>query len=116
MAKLLGNLATNNYMKSGIHPTYHETITVTCACGNKFETGSTLDHLTVEICSNCHPFWTGDHKFVDIEGRVDKFKKKMDLAEKARKARVEALKAKMSQQKEREEGPKSLKDMLKALQ
>jgi large subunit ribosomal protein L31 len=103
-------------MKSGIHPTYNDTITVTCACGNTFVTGSTVDSLTVEICSNCHPFWTGDHKFVDIEGRVDKFKKKVDIAEKARKERVEALKAKMAKQKEAVEGPKSLKDMLKALQ
>lgn len=103
-------------MKSGIHPQYNEEITVTCACGNTFKTGSTVDSLTVEICSACHPFWTGDQKFVDIEGRVDKFKKKQGIADKARKARVEALKAKMSKEKERSEGPQSLKDMLKSLQ
>ncbi len=103
-------------MKTGIHPKYNEEITVACACGNKFTTGSTVESLTVEICSNCHPFWTGDHKFVDIEGRVDKFKKKQDIGDKARKARIEALKAKMAKQKEIQEGPKSLKDMLKALQ
>lgn len=103
-------------MKNGIHPKYNEEITVTCACGNTFTTGSTVDSLTVEICSNCHPYWTGDQKFVDIEGRVDKFKKKMVQADKARKERIEALKAKISKEKAREEGPKTLKEMLKGLQ
>ncbi|MDH3638939.1 MAG: 50S ribosomal protein L31 [Gammaproteobacteria bacterium] len=63
-------------MKQGIHPEYHE-ITVTCACGNSFTTRSTLDHdLHVEICSNCHPFYTGKQKIMDTEGRVGKFKQK----------------------------------------
>lgn len=67
-----------NEMKQGIHPTYHAT-TVTCACGNTFETGSVKENLRVEICSNCHPFFTGKQKFVDAGGRVDKFKKKYGL-------------------------------------
>ncbi|MDH3280314.1 MAG: 50S ribosomal protein L31 [Gammaproteobacteria bacterium] len=63
-------------MKQGIHPEYRE-ITVTCACGNSFSTRSTLDHdLHVEICSNCHPFYTGKQKIMDTEGRVGKFKQK----------------------------------------
>ncbi|BCJ87655.1 50S ribosomal protein L31 [Effusibacillus dendaii] len=62
-------------MKTGIHPDYKVT-KVTCACGNTFETGSVKENLRVEICSNCHPFFTGKQKFVDAGGRVDKFKKK----------------------------------------
>lgn len=66
-------------MKEGIHPAYHMT-KATCACGNEFETGSTTaETLKVEICSNCHPFFTGKQKFVDAGGRVDRFKKKYKL-------------------------------------
>ena len=59
-------------MKEKIHPKWFEA-TVVCACGNKFTTGSTLEKLHVEICSACHPFFTGKQKFVDTEGRVEKF-------------------------------------------
>ena len=63
-------------MKPEIHPKY-EAITVTCACGNAFETRSTMgDSLTIEICSECHPFFTGKQKLVDTAGRVDRFKKR----------------------------------------
>ncbi|GFN34009.1 50S ribosomal protein L31 [Paenibacillus xylaniclasticus] len=65
-------------MKQGIHPTYHVT-TATCACGNTFETGSIKPNLRVEICSVCHPFFTGKQKFVDAGGRVDRFKKKYGI-------------------------------------
>ncbi|WIV12221.1 50S ribosomal protein L31 [Proteiniborus sp. MB09-C3] len=65
-------------MKAGIHPNYKKA-TVTCACGNTFETGSVKDELKVEICSECHPFFTGRQKFVDKGGRVDKFKKKYGI-------------------------------------
>lgn len=66
-------------MKAGIHPTYEE-IKVSCACGNSFTTGSTLGHdLTVEVCSACHPFYTGKQKIVDSAGRVEKFRKKYGL-------------------------------------
>ncbi|WP_281883799.1 50S ribosomal protein L31 [Paenibacillus sp. YYML68] len=65
-------------MKAGIHPKYHQT-TVTCACGNVFETGSLKQNLRVEICSSCHPFFTGKQKFLDAGGRVDKFKKKYGI-------------------------------------
>lgn len=64
-------------MKPGIHPTYHDDCQVTCACGNKFLTGSTVEKIEVEVCSKCHPFFTGQHKFVDIKGRIDKFKEKV---------------------------------------
>ena len=62
-------------MKKGIHPEY-KSITVTCACGNSFKTRSTADKISVEICSSCHPFFTGRQKFVDSEGRVERFQKK----------------------------------------
>lgn len=66
-------------MKPKIHPQYNET-TVTCACGAKFETGSTRKDLRVEVCSQCHPFYTGSKlRLVDVGGRVDKFKKKYGL-------------------------------------
>jgi len=65
-------------MKQGIHPNYNAT-TVTCACGNTFEAGSVKNNVRVEICSNCHPFFTGKQKFVDVGGRVDKFKKKYGI-------------------------------------
>jgi large subunit ribosomal protein L31 len=62
-------------MKAGIHPQY-ETVTVTCSCGNKFETRSTVKEIRLEICSNCHPFYTGTQRLVDTAGRVDKFRKR----------------------------------------
>ena len=65
-------------MKPGIHPEY-VTAQVTCACGNTFETRSTKSSLRVEICSNCHPFYTGKQKIVDTEGRVEKFLQKYKM-------------------------------------
>ena len=68
-------------MREGIHPEYNAT-TIKCACGNVIETGSTVENITVEICSNCHPFFTGKQKLVDTGGRVEKFRKKFSLEEK----------------------------------
>ena len=65
-------------MKANIHPEYKEA-TVTCACGNTFKTGSVKDELRVEICSECHPFFTGRQKFAERGGRVEKFKKKYNM-------------------------------------
>jgi large subunit ribosomal protein L31 len=67
-------------VKEGLHPKYIEA-TVRCACGETFTTGSTKENLRVEICSKCHPFFTGKQKFVDAGGRVDKFNKKHGLSE-----------------------------------
>ncbi len=67
-------------MKTDIHPTYHSKVTVTCACGNTFVTGSTQEAISVEVCSACHPFYTGKQKLVDVAGRVDKFKKRLEEA------------------------------------
>jgi len=67
-------------MKEGIHPNYQKT-TIRCACGAVFETGSTKKDIRVEICSKCHPFFTGKQKLVDTGGRVDRFKKKFGLTD-----------------------------------
>lgn len=66
-------------MKKDLHPKYNEQAQVTCACGNTFTTGSTKDELKVEICSECHPFYTGKQKFVERGGRVERFKKKYNM-------------------------------------
>lgn len=63
-------------MKVGIHPKYNEEATVKCACGNTFTTGSVKDELKVEICSECHPFYTGRQKFAERGGRIERFNKK----------------------------------------
>ncbi|OGQ52703.1 MAG: 50S ribosomal protein L31 [Deltaproteobacteria bacterium RIFCSPLOWO2_02_FULL_57_26] len=65
-------------MKEGIHPEY-KAATITCACGNVTETRSTVQNIHVEICSQCHPFFTGKQKFVDSAGRVEKFKRKYGI-------------------------------------
>jgi large subunit ribosomal protein L31 len=89
-------------MKKGIHPTWVK-CTVTCACGNTFETQATTETLQVDICSKCHPFFTGEQRFVDKEGRLEKFQKKAALSAKlkqeavakraAKKAKKDAAKA-----------------------
>lgn len=66
-------------MKEKIHPKYSKT-TISCACGNVIETASTADNLKVEICNNCHPFFTGTQKIMDTEGRVERFKKRYATA------------------------------------
>ncbi|NLL63372.1 MAG: 50S ribosomal protein L31 [Ruminococcaceae bacterium] len=67
-------------MKDGIHPSYAP-VTVRCACGNVIETASTKETFRVDICSNCHPFFTGKQKLVDTGGRVDRFNKRFEKAQ-----------------------------------
>ena len=75
-------------MKKEIHPEYH-TVKATCACGNQFETGSTVKNIRVDICSACHPFFTGKQKLIDSAGRVERFQRKYgDKAPKARKKKT----------------------------
>jgi len=64
-------------MKKSIHPKYHESMEVICACGNKFNTGSTLTEIKTDLCSACHPFFTGKQKLVDTARRVEKFGAKL---------------------------------------
>ena len=66
-------------MKEKIHPKYYSDAVVTCSCGNKFTTGSTKKELKVEVCSNCHPFFTGERRMLDTTGRVERFKKRYKL-------------------------------------
>ena len=68
-------------MKKGLHPKYEKTV-IRCACGAEFETSSTKPNLRVDICSKCHPFFTGKQKLVDTGGRVDRFKKRYNLENK----------------------------------
>ena len=72
-------------MKKDIHPKYNDKSVVTCACGATFPVGSTMDKITVEICSQCHPFYTGNDKVLDTAGRVDRFKKRAAAGAKAKK-------------------------------
>jgi len=71
-------------MKKDIHPKYYPEAKVTCACGNSFVTGSTMPELKVEICSACHPFYTGKQKLIDSARRVEKFQAKIDAKSKAK--------------------------------
>lgn len=88
-------------MKANIHPQYHN-VTVKCSCGASFVTGSTRDNITVDICSKCHPFFTGEMRFVDTMGRVEKFqaKQKNAAGKKAKKDR-----------KKQENGPTTLAEI-----
>ncbi len=98
-------------MKQGIHPKWNHTAKVTCACGNTFETGSAQDELRVDICYACHPFYTGSLKFLDTQGRVEKFmkrradaagndrNKKKTLKQDASKAETMSLKDMLAQEK-----------------
>lgn len=72
-------------MKQGIHPQYYPNAKVKCACGNTWLTGATVPEISVEICSNCHPFYTGKEKLVDTRGRIEKIQRKMAKAEEMRK-------------------------------
>ena len=96
-------------MQTQIHPKYFTEVTVTCTCGNSFTTGSTRESISVEICSKCHPFYTGEQKFVDAKGNVERFLKKSEDAKKF-KAQLAAKKAKKQDGKERTN--KSLRELL----
>jgi len=65
-------------LKKGLHPRYYENVKVTCSCGNTFETGGTVKEMKVELCSACHPFFTGKKKIVDTAGRVERFKRRYE--------------------------------------
>lgn len=98
-------------MQAGIHPTWFEEAKVSCACGNTFTVGASKAEIRVDICSKCHPFFTGEMKFVDTMGRVERFQKKQKEAE----AKVSQMIEKKKKKKEHEEqlrNPKSLREML----
>ena len=74
-------------MKQGIHPTYHEDAVITCACGEKYATGSTVQTIEIEICAKCHPFYTGKKKYIDTTGRVERFRQLAERAKEQKAAR-----------------------------
>ncbi len=80
-------------MKPKIHPEFHK-VNVTCACGNAFESFSTMKEIKVEVCSNCHPFFTGTQRFVDTAGRVERFKAKIESTKAAAAAAKPSKKVK----------------------
>ena len=98
-------------MKQGIHPTWYPEAQVSCACGNLFTVGATKAEIKVDICSRCHPFFTGEMKFVDTMGRVEKFQKKQKMAE-ATASTMADKKKKRNEREEQLRSPKSLKEML----
>ena len=99
-------------MKADIHPQWYNDAKVTCACGNVFATGSTLAEIRVEICSNCHPFFTGQQKFVDTLGQVERFQKKTKDAEVKKVERKKILDARAAKIAEKKTDKPSLKDLL----
>lgn len=99
-------------MKASIHPQWFSEAKVTCACGNTFVTGSTLPEIRVEICSACHPFFTGQQKFVDTLGQVERFQKKTEEAKVKRAQRAQILEARRAKVQEKKSEKPSLKDLL----
>lgn len=99
-------------MKTNIHPTYFPDAQAICACGNVMTIGSTQKKITVELCSKCHPFFTGSQKFVDSANRIERFQKKKDIAAKFKATVVK----KKEEEKAKANGPKTLAEMLAGLQ
>ena len=94
-------------MKNDIHPTYNENVVVKCACGASFTVGSTRDNLGVEVCSQCHPFFTGKQKLLDTAGRVDRFKARLETSNKlkeelAKKKAAKKIKVEKQAQEDKE--------------
>lgn len=102
-------------MKTKIHPEWHEEAVVVCACGSTFTIGSTKPEIRIEICSKCHPFFTGESRLADTEGKVDLFNKKVAAAKK-RAPELAKKRAKKSGQVTDDAEPKSLKEMLMGAQ
>lgn len=98
-------------MKANIHPKYFNEAQVICACGNRFTTGSTIEIIHVELCNKCHPFYTGEQKFVDSASRIQKFQQKQNVAKQYLHSKVK----KQEEQKAKDTGPKTLREMLMAV-
>jgi len=98
-------------MKTNIHPKYYQNAQVTCACGNRFTIGSTQEFIRAELCNKCHPFYTGEQKFVDTASRIQKFQEKQQVA-KQYKTRVVK---KQQEEKRKETAPKTLREMLQGI-
>jgi len=101
-------------MKSDIHQKWYPEAVVTCACGNRFVVGATKPEMRVEICNKCHPFFTGEMKFIDTLGRVERFQQKQAKAA-AQSQKLADKKKKKAEHEAQLRQPKSLKDMLMSL-
>lgn len=99
-------------MKSDIHPKWHSDAKVVCACGNTTMVGMAKAELHVEICAKCHPFFTGEMRFLDTMGRVEKFQSKQQFAKSQATKIADKKKKKKDKEEARANAPKSLKDML----
>lgn len=98
-----------------IHPQWHESAKVTCACGNTFTVGATVGEIQVEVCSSCHPFYTGQMRYVDTAGRVDAFREKQAKAKKKVVSKSEKRRLKRERRiREELEKPESLEEIRKA--
>jgi len=95
-------------MKAGIHPTYYSDAQAFCACGNVIVMGSTHQKFNIELCSNCHPFYTGEQKFVDSASRIQKFQNKQTAAKQFIVTKVK----KQEEKAAKSSGPKTLAEML----
>lgn len=96
-------------MKAKTHPQFYPDALVTCSCGNRYTTGSTRQTIQVDVCSKCHPLYTGEHRFVDTKGKVEKFRKKMEVAQEMRK---QLAQKKTKKQEKSEKTTKSLRELL----
>lgn len=99
-------------MKTNLHPVWNPTAEVTCACGNTFTTGSVMPKIRVEICSKCHPFFTGAQKYVDTLGRVDKFIRKNEESKVKMEQRAKILELRKNKVEKRNTERPSLKELL----
>ena len=99
-------------MKADLHPNWYSQAQVSCACGNTFTTGSTIPEIRVEICSNCHPLFTGAQKLVDTLGQVDRFVKKVETSKVKQEERKKILEARRAKVEVRKKERPSLKELL----
>lgn len=99
-------------MKQSIHPAYFDDAAVVCSCGNTFTTGSTMKQISVEVCSKCHPFYTGQVKYIDSMGRVERFQAKQKKAETQRTFLATKKLKKQGQRTTDQQTPKTLREML----
>lgn len=103
-------------MRTKIHPSWHKDAIVTCACGNTFTIGATVPEIKVEVCYNCHPFFTGQMKFVDAAGRVDSFRARQKAADKKVLSKADRRRIKRDKKiQEQLDRPESLEELRKTL-
>ncbi|MCD6097167.1 50S ribosomal protein L31 [bacterium] len=93
-------------MKKDIHPKYYPKAKIICACGAKYEVGSTKEEMHIEICAQCHPFYTGQQKLIDTGGRLERYKKRLAKSEKIKQEKEKKKAAKVKSSKNKEKGGK----------